>query len=186
MKVLVIHGSPRKNKNTDQVINAFFKEVKDIILEHVYLYDLNISYCTGCLACGKNGICPIEDDMQTLYELFETADAIVLGSPMYFNSVTSATKVMIDRTQVYWSRRFMLEHKMEKPKLKKGVFISTAGVSHTEASFEGARKVVSIFFKAINTSYDLEIVVDNLDHESLENQMETLQEITHKGLGFFS
>jgi multimeric flavodoxin WrbA len=124
--------------------------------------------------------------MQMLYERFESVDTIVLASPMYFNSVSSATKVMIDRTQVYWSRRFMMEHKMDRPKLKKGVFIATTGVSHDDASFVGARKVVSIFFKAIHATYDLEIVVDGLDHTPLDEQEETLKEITCKGQEFFS
>lgn len=185
MKVLVLHASPRKNGSTNQVMSAFLKHqpVDDLI--HVYLYEQKIEYCKGCLYCANEGICFIEDDMQHLYELFETVDVIVFGSPMYFNSVSSAAKVMIDRTQQYWSRKFQLKTGVTIEKQKKGVFICTAGVSHDATTFVSAKRVVEIFFKAINATYDVEIVVDNLDHEALSVREDLLETIEAQGRCFF-
>lgn len=186
MEILVIHGSPKKNGHTEKLVENFLDSVDMNSLHHVYLYDENIEYCKGCLVCAKNGICFIDDDMQKLYHYFETVDVVIFATPMYFNSVSSAAKVMIDRTQQYWSRKFSLGYERTIEKRKKGVLLSTAGVKHTESSSEGLRKVIEIFFKAINCSFDLEYMIDELDFKPIlerKNELEKLKEI---GLHFFN
>lgn len=121
MEILIIHGSPRKKKSTDQVIESFIRS-SGCVEHHVYLYDLTINHCIGCLYCGKKGICFMDDDMKLLYELFETVDYVIVGSPMYFNSITSLVKTMIDRTQIYWSRKFALKKGITIEKQKKVPF----------------------------------------------------------------
>ena len=186
MEILIIHASPRKNNNTDKVVKRFMPKSSNNIIHDIYLYDENIKYCTGCLICGQKGICIINDDMQKLYDLFETVDVIVFSSPMYFNSVSSAAKVMIDRTQLYWSKKFTLGTGITIEKQKKGVFICTAGVKHDEESIIATKRVVEIFFKAINATYDIEIVVDDLDKNPIENQEKLFEDISELGRNFFS
>lgn len=185
MEALIIHGSPRKDKQTDKAVEAFLADSK-IKKHHVYLYDEKIEFCKGCLYCGKKGICFIDDDMNRLYDLFETVDYIVLGSPMYFNSVSSAVKTMIDRTQVYWSRKFALKTGITIKKAKKGAFILTTGVEHDTASAVAATKVVEIFFKAINCDYHTEIIIDETDKTPLLEDDPRLLEISQKGHKFFT
>ncbi len=98
--VLGIIGSPRKNGNTDFIIDKIIKEtVKNgAIGEKIYLNELNIKPCQGCEHCKKNKSCKIKDDFQKLIKKIELSDAIIIGSPIYFGTITAQMKTFIDRT----------------------------------------------------------------------------------------
>jgi len=96
--VLGICGSARKKGNTAtllrDVLNAAGMES-----ELVFLSDLTIGFCTGCLSCVKNrGVCIKDDDMKGLLGKMIAAQAIVLGSPNYYYDVSGLMKNMIDRS----------------------------------------------------------------------------------------
>ncbi|MGK0467671.1 flavodoxin family protein [Clostridium sp.] len=99
MKVLGIVGSKRKNGNTaylvQQSLNAI--ETKEVETELIFLGDYNIRGCTGCEGCKDTYKCVIKDDMQKIYPLIMSADAIVLGSPTYFYNITADMKAFIER-----------------------------------------------------------------------------------------
>jgi multimeric flavodoxin WrbA len=54
--------------------------------------------CLACAACFRVGECVQKDDMQELYRLYEKADGIILGSPVYFHNVSAQAKIVMDRT----------------------------------------------------------------------------------------
>jgi len=72
--------------------------------ELVTLKDKNIKICDGCLACEKTSTCHIKDDMQEIYSKILSADAVVLGSPTYFDAPTSLAMGFIDRTMPLYGR----------------------------------------------------------------------------------
>ncbi len=95
MKILGISGSSR-NKNTNYMLRTVL-EATGQKYELFLLKDMNIEYCNACGGCYKSHKCIIEDDMQKLYKELLDADIIVLGSPTYFDNVTSLMKIFIDR-----------------------------------------------------------------------------------------
>ena len=70
--------------------------------EIISLVDSDIKHCTGCIICEETGECVISDDMKELLLKLESVDAIVLGSPSYYNNVTGLMKDFIDRTNPTW------------------------------------------------------------------------------------
>jgi multimeric flavodoxin WrbA len=97
-EILGICGSARKKGNTAtllrEALNATSRES-----ELVFLSDLTVGFCTGCLSCVKNkGVCIKDDDMQGLLDKMIEARAIVLGSPNYYYDVSGLMKNMIDRS----------------------------------------------------------------------------------------
>jgi len=59
--------------------------------EFVKLADLNYSGCKGCVRlCAGPQVCRLEDDAQPYYQNVKEADAVVIGTPVYFDTVTSA------------------------------------------------------------------------------------------------
>lgn len=55
VKVLAINGSPRKNWNTDTLLQKALAGAKSVgaQTDAVHLYDLNFKGCTSCFACKR-------------------------------------------------------------------------------------------------------------------------------------
>lgn len=102
-KILGVVGSPRKNGNTDILVdNVLYGVDKNYFdVEKIYLCDMNFKGCIGCEGCSETNKCIIKDDMQIIYDKINSADAIVLGSPTYFYNVSSLTKMFLDRLYAY-------------------------------------------------------------------------------------
>jgi len=104
MKVIAINGSPRKTWNTATLLQHALQGAADqgAETELVQLYDLNYKGCISCLACkargGKNyGRCAINDELTPLLERVAAADALLMGSPVYFGSVTGELRSCMER-----------------------------------------------------------------------------------------
>lgn len=104
MKIIAINGSPRKNANTATLLkNALEGASKNgAQTELIHLYDLNYQGCVSCFACklksGKSyGKCAHKDELKPLLEKLREADAILLGSPIYFGNITGMMRSFIER-----------------------------------------------------------------------------------------
>jgi multimeric flavodoxin WrbA len=104
MKVLAINGSPRKKWNTAMLLEKALEGAASMGAETelVHLYDLNFKGCTSCFACklkhGKSyGKCAIEDDLTPVIDALADADAFLLGSPIYFGTVTGEMRSFMER-----------------------------------------------------------------------------------------
>ena len=102
MKVVAFNGSARKDGNTAILIKRVLKvlETEGFETELVQLAGEQIRGCNACRTCynTKDKRCVIEDDKVNEYigKMLE-ADAIILGSPVYFSMITSELKAFIDR-----------------------------------------------------------------------------------------
>ena len=96
--ILGICGSARKKGNTATLLREALNAT-GMESELIFLADLTIGFCTGCLSCVKNkGVCIKDDDMKGLLDKMIAAQAIVLGSPNYYYDVSGLMKNMIDRS----------------------------------------------------------------------------------------
>ena len=167
MKVLGIAGSPRRGGNTDLLLAELLKgaasqgaEVKTIVLNN-----LKISPCQHCDACMKTGNCRIPDDMQMIYREMETADVIVLASPVQFMGPTAQMKAMIDRCQALWSRKYVLKKPpLGEEKKRKGFFISVGGTRFANI-FEPSITIVKTLFKVIDVAYAGDLLFKGIDEK---------------------
>jgi multimeric flavodoxin WrbA len=99
-----VSGSPRKKSNTDYLLHSMLDRIDG---EFIKLTDHAIEPCRFCWACRENGCCVIDDAMKTvLIPRLLDADAIVVGTSVYFNNVTAQLKAFIDGT---WSIRGKLK-----------------------------------------------------------------------------
>ncbi len=100
-KALILMGSGRKGGNTDLLSESFADGVRKEghTVEKIYLLDKRIGPCLGCGNCQQEGAsCVQKDDMLEIYEKILAADAIVLASPIYYDSWTGLMKLVLDRT----------------------------------------------------------------------------------------
>ncbi|MCX6651462.1 MAG: flavodoxin family protein [Methanomassiliicoccales archaeon] len=102
MKVIAFNGSPRVNGNTHQALELVLAELRKEGLE-TELVDIcreELKPCRACGTCGrnKNERCVMEDDRLNEYiQKIKAADGVLIGSPVYFGSMTSQTKALVER-----------------------------------------------------------------------------------------
>jgi multimeric flavodoxin WrbA len=104
MKVIALNGSPRKKWNTATLLKHALDGAasKGADTELVHLYDYNYKGCISCFACklkdGKShGRCAVNDDLKPILDQVHDADAIILGSPIYFGMPTGVIRSFIER-----------------------------------------------------------------------------------------
>ena len=100
MKVIGINASPRKNANTQTLVEAVLNGAarKGAQTRLVNLRELNIHGCLGCEGCKKQlGHCVQKDDLSPLLRDLTEYDAIVLGTPVYWFHVSAQFKMLVDR-----------------------------------------------------------------------------------------
>ncbi len=104
MKILGLNGSPRKNGNTAVMLQNALAGAKaaGAETELIHLYDLKFSGCHSCFSCKKLGSkgfghCAWKDDLSGVLKKTLAADAIFLGSPIYFGDVTAVTRAYLER-----------------------------------------------------------------------------------------
>ena len=124
MNILILNGSPRPNGNTSAMVDAFVVGAKENHhnISVVPICQKKIAGCIACEYCHTKGggKCVQQDDMQEVYPLLESADMIVLASPVYYHSFTGQLQCAINRI-----------YALDKPKnLKKAALILSSGSDH--------------------------------------------------------
>lgn len=100
MKVLAISGSPRPHGNTRYLLELALGVVREQGLETelLSLHDKQILPCTACLQCAEDkNSCILTDDFMPIYDRMSQADALLLGSPVYFGSASPNIMALLDR-----------------------------------------------------------------------------------------
>ena len=167
MKVLGIAGSPRRGGNTDLLLAEVMRgaasqgtEVKTIILNN-----LKITPCQHCDACLATGKCRIDDDIQMIYRELKKADRVALASPIQFMGPTAQMKLMIDRCQALWARKYVLKiPPMVTDRERKGLFISVGALKIANL-FEPTLTIVKSLFKVLSIIYAGELVFPGMDEK---------------------
>ena len=103
MKIIGLVGSPRKNGNTDVLVQKVLDGAKEqgSETEIFYLNELAARGCQACYGCKKAGKCVINDDLANIFAAIDGADGIVMGSPIYFGRFTAQTATFMDRLYGY-------------------------------------------------------------------------------------
>jgi len=104
VKVIAINGSSRKKWNTATLLEKALEGAasQGAETELVHLYDLDFKGCMSCFACklkgGKSyGKCAMIDGLTPVLEKLADANAFLLGSPVYFGTVTGEMKSCMER-----------------------------------------------------------------------------------------
>ncbi|MDR2520180.1 MAG: flavodoxin family protein [Eubacteriaceae bacterium] len=106
MKAIAINASPRKGKNTAELLEAALKGAGEAGAETslINLIDLKFSGCVSCFGCkklGENGettkFCFVRDDLGPVLASCMEADAVFVGSPIYVSDVTGLFRNFFER-----------------------------------------------------------------------------------------
>ena len=165
LKVLGIMGSPRKHGNTDLLLDEALKgsENQGADIEKIFVNHLEIEPCLEDYGCAISGICTIRDDMDDIYIKLLEADRIIVASPIFFYSMPSQLKALIDRCQAIWSRKYLLKHDMPNTN-RKGAFIGV-GATKGKNLFDGAKLTMKYFYDALNVEYVDNMLIRSIDQK---------------------
>ena len=151
MKILALATSPRRHGNSELLLDTMldvFRSDEGVSVEKIILTELDLNPCRGCNACEHLNRCIMRDDMDILHDKLVEADCIIFASPVYCMSICAQAKALVDRAQVFRSRKYVLKLPVVPPERKGkrlGVFISTAGQNWSYV-FDAAIPPVKCFF----------------------------------------
>lgn len=154
MKIIAFCGSPRKNGNTDLLLNEVIRGIKDSgqSVNCFYLNLMNIKPCQDCGGCNETGKCVFQDDMEQIYEAIRSADRFILASPIFFFSLSAQTKMMIDRCQSFWCEKYLLKKPVKEGKFgRKGLLLLVGGMKK-EIGIQCAEATAQAFFRTISVA----------------------------------
>lgn len=109
-KIIIIDGGPRRNMNTAQMLRKVAEGALSlgdkVEVKTIRLYDLDYKGCMSCMACKIKGrasnVCKFKDALTPVLEEIALADALVLGSPIYFGDVTGQMRTFLERLAFPW------------------------------------------------------------------------------------
>ena len=130
-------GSVGREGNIDRMVKAILDKSGHEV-EFVKLADLNYSGCKGCVQlCARPQVCKLEDDAQPYYQKVREADAVVIGTPVYFDAMTSMAMAFVER--------FFGYRHVDIPIAGKPFVLVVGGAMMLDSAVEHFHKVMSSF-----------------------------------------
>ena len=136
MKVLLVNGSPHKDKCTHTALDIVAKELRDAGIEtdEFWIGNKPIAGCIGCYQCGERGKCVFGGDkVEEFLGMAGDYDGYVFGAPVFFSGMAGSMKDFMDR--VFFSNRGQVDFT-----LKPAAVVTSARRAGTTATLEQLEK----------------------------------------------
>ncbi|MCR5111749.1 MAG: flavodoxin family protein [Ruminococcus sp.] len=103
MKIVILMASPNLNVSTNILADNFRKGAEESghTVEMINVCQLDISPCTGCVACGYEGDCVQRDDNEIIRKALLSCDMAVFATPLYYYGMSAQLKTVVDRFCAY-------------------------------------------------------------------------------------
>ncbi|MGD2185690.1 MAG: flavodoxin family protein [Desulfobacterales bacterium] len=189
-KIVAIYGSPRRKGNTAALLKKAVEGARHsgADVEEIVLRDLKISPCLEIYGCLQAGECAIKDDFQLVRDKILHAHGLMLASPVFFYAVSSHTKILMDRFQSLWVKKYWVDKipNEEQNIKRKGLFIS-AGATKGKKLFDGMLLSIRYFFDVLDMELWKALLYRELDfQDDVLKHPQYLEEAFEAGKGFVS
>jgi multimeric flavodoxin WrbA len=103
MKITVLFGSPNRNGSTSILVENFVKGATEAghECEVLDVCHMDIHPCTGCVACGYEGLCVQKDDVEMIRSKLLSSDMVLFATPLYYYGMSAQLKIVVDRFCAY-------------------------------------------------------------------------------------
>jgi multimeric flavodoxin WrbA len=164
MYVLGVAGSPRKNGNSTALLEEALNGAKSNGAETklIHACDLDITHCNHCDICLKTGTCCLEDDMSMIIDEIDKCDVLMIASPIHFTNVSSQLKLLIDRAQPLWAKKYIQKVPALSVKDRKAAFFSSAAM-YGDKLFDGAIETVKSFLLCMDIPLVSTLAIPNIE-----------------------
>lgn len=168
IRIAAIFGSPRRKGNTSTLLKHSVAGARDAgaNVTEIVLRDLKMSPCLEIYGCKEAGRCVIKDDYTKIETLLQQVDGLMLATPIFFYTVSAHTKILMDRCNSLWVKKYWIEKKPfgQKHYPRKGLFISV-GSTKGKRLFEGAVLSVKYFMDALDMELWRSLVFRGIESE---------------------
>ncbi|MBC7107207.1 MAG: flavodoxin family protein [Methanomassiliicoccales archaeon] len=163
IKVVGLMGSPRIGGNSDLLLDAALDGARGAegSVEKIIVEKLDLHGCRECDSCMHTGNCKFHDDMELIYDLIDQLDVMIISSPVFFSGVPGQLKMMIDRCQCIWARKFIRGEKIGGGKRRVGGIILVGGKERSH--FEGLLFTLKTFFMTIDVELTGQLTFAGID-----------------------
>lgn len=163
VKVIGLMGSPRIGGNSDALLDAALSGAREAggTIEKIIIEKLDLRGCRECDSCMNTGNCRFHDDMELIYDLIDQLDVMIISCPVFFSGVPGQLKMMIDRCQCIWARKFIKGEKVGGGRKRVGGIMLVGG--RERSNFEGLILTLKTFFLTINVELAAQLVFAGID-----------------------
>lgn len=174
MKLLAVNGSPRKNKNTAQLLEqvAAGAREKGAEAELIHLRDYHYTGCMSCFECKRidgpsYGRCALKDDLHPILDNAHEADVLVLATPFYFSTETAFMRAFIERL---WFQYFLYSNVKppRSPRKKATALIYTMNITEDKIPAYGKNVIIDkakFFMEKLFAPCEILLSCDTLQFE---------------------
>jgi multimeric flavodoxin WrbA len=185
MNILCFMGSPKRKGNADLLLDRAMAGAvsQGAEVEKIVPAELKLSPCLACGGCARPGVCVVHDAMRDIAPKIEQADGIIVASPIFFMGLPAQMKMLVDRGQQFWVRKYQLKppQPISPKQNRKGLFIAVGG-THMKNTFDAITLEVKSFFHCIDVKYFDEVLLPGIDaHGSVVDHPEVLQQAYEAG-----
>lgn len=173
MKVLILNGSPRSHGCTARALEEVEKTLHEegIETETVLVGNKDVRGCIACRSCASTGKCVFDDIVNEIAPKFESADGIIIGTPVYYAGSNGTILSLLDR--LFFSTRF-------DKSMKVGASVISSRRAGSTSAYDEVNKYFGICSMPIATStYWNE--VHGSKTEDVEKDKEGLQTMRNLG-----
>ncbi len=136
-KVLILNGSPHVHGCTERALQeaATTLQQEGIETTIINVGNKNIRGCLACYQCKEKGQCVINDAVNDIAPLFEHADGLLIGTPVYYGHANGGLLALLDR--LFFSTHF-------SKVMKVGAAVVSSRRAGSTSAFEDINKYFTI------------------------------------------
>jgi multimeric flavodoxin WrbA len=167
--LVALNGSPVRGSSIDLLLQAICAGADEAggTSRHIYCNDLVVKPCQACGPEPTTGYCIFHDDMDRIYAALESAHAIAVGSPVYFDGVSAQLKLVMDRcncvTPLVRLPGGGYDFRARWARTRRGVFVTACGMEHP---YELAERSVRGFLKWIGARWEETVLWRHDDNDA--------------------
>ena len=188
-KVLAVNASPRKNWNTALVLEKALEGAAEAGAETklIHLHGLQFSGCVSCFSCKRiektADICVVKDDLKPVLEECATADALIVGVPIYFSNLNAYAIAFLERL-LFAGYTYSMETPSKFPKQIASALVCTMNATEEQMRQHGYVALMERYTMTMKTILrgpsEWLAVTDTLQYKDYSKYMSSIFDPEHK------
>lgn len=166
--LVALNGSPVRGSSVDRMLEAMGEGAEHAggRFIHFRCADMAVHPCIACGPEPTSGYCIFHDAMDEVYSAMESAHAIAVGSPIYFDTVSAQLKLVIDRCNCVTLLVRLPEggedFRARWTRTRRGVFVTACG---ERFRYDLAERTVRGFLKWVGAKWEETLAYPHADNE---------------------